>query len=112
MPEPSVESFWSRGRAEDARRGGCTTDRPVRLHLRQSGMTLDVEPGTSLLDAMIAADAFVACECRRGECGICFAPVLSGAPLHRDTCLTPQQRSEGMTTSVSWAGSAELELDP
>lgn len=75
-------------------------------------MTLDVEPGTSLLDAMIAADAFVACECRRGECGICFAPVLSGAPLHRDTCLTPQQRSEGMTTCVSWAGSAELELDP
>lgn len=85
--------------------------RPVRLHLQQSGMTLDVEPGTSLLDAMIAADVFVAYDCRRGECGNCFAQVLSGTPLHRDVCLSSQQRNEGMTTCVSWASGPELVLD-
>lgn len=97
-----VESFGARKQ---------TGDRPVRLHLRQSGMLINVEPGTSLLDAMIAADAFVAYDCRRGECGQCFAQVLSGTPLHRDVCLTPQQRSQGMATCVSWAAGQDLELD-
>lgn len=97
-----VESFGARR---------DSADRPLRVHLRQSGMTLDVAPGTTILDAMIAADAFVSYECKRGECGNCFAQVVSGEPLHRDVCLTPQQRSQGMTTCVSWARGPELELD-
>lgn len=92
-----------------ARKSG--TDRPLRVHLRQSGMTLEVVPGTSILDAMIAADAFVSYECKRGECGNCYSPVISGKPLHRDICLTPAQRAEGMATCVSWAAGPELELD-
>lgn len=87
------------------------TDQPLRVYLRQSDIALDVMPGTSILDAMIAADAFVAYDCKRGECGNCYAHVLSGEPLHRDVCLTPEQRAEGMTTCVSWAAGHELELD-
>ena len=74
-------------------------------------MTLDLAPGTSILDAMIAADVFVAFECRRGECGNCFAQVLSGNPLHRDVCLTPEQRGQGMTACVSWVAGPGLELN-
>lgn len=88
-----------------------STDRPLRVYLRQSDITLDIAPGMSILEAMIAADAFVTYDCKRGECGNCFAHVLSGDPLHRDLCLTPQQRAEGMTTCVSWAAGPELELD-
>lgn len=92
-----------------ARSGGA--DKPVRIYLRQSGMVLDVAPGQSILDAMIAADVFVSYECRRGECGNCYTGVLSGAPVHRDVCLTGPQRAQGMTTCVSWASTPELELD-
>ncbi|MVW62927.1 2Fe-2S iron-sulfur cluster binding domain-containing protein [Massilia sp. NEAU-DD11] len=92
-----------------ARNGGA--DQPVRVYLRQSDMVLDVAPGQSILDAMIAADVFVSYECRRGECGNCYAGVLSGAPVHRDVCLTGPQRAQGMTTCVSWASTPELELD-
>ncbi|KGF78263.1 hypothetical protein IA69_31360 [Massilia sp. JS1662] len=92
-----------------ARSGGA--DRPVRVYLRQSDMVLDVAPGQSILDAMIAADVFVSYECKRGECGGCYAGVLSGAPVHRDVCLTGPQRALGMTTCVSWASTPELELD-
>jgi vanillate O-demethylase ferredoxin subunit len=92
-----------------ARSGGA--DMPVRVYLRQSDMVLDVAPGQSILDAMIAADVFVSYECRRGECGNCYAGVLSGAPVHRDVCLTGPQRAQGMTTCVSWASTPELELD-
>lgn len=86
-------------------------DKPVRVYLRQSDMVLDVAPGQSILDAMIDADVFVSYECRRGECGNCYAGVLSGEPVHRDVCLTAPQRAHGMTTCVSWASTPELELD-
>ena len=86
-------------------------DKPVRVYLRQSDMVLDVAPGQSILDAMIAADVFVSYECRRGECGNCYASVLSGEPVHRDVCLTGPQRAQGMTTCVSWASTPALELD-
>ena len=60
---------------------------------------------------MIAADAFVSYECKRGECGNCYAGVVSGEPLHRDVCLNAQQRAIGMTPCVSWARGPLLELD-
>lgn len=87
------------------------TDQPIQLYLRQSDLRLEVAPGTSILDAMIAADAFVAYECKRGECGNCYAQVITGEPIHRDICLTAAQRARGMTTCVSWAAGPTLELD-
>lgn len=89
----------------------ASTDRPIKLYLRQSDMHIDVAPGTSILDAMIAADAFVSYDCKRGECGHCFANVTAGEAIHRDVCLTPEQRGQGMTTCVSWATGDDLELD-
>ncbi|OON62739.1 hypothetical protein B0920_04705 [Massilia sp. KIM] len=96
------ESFGARAQDQD---------RPLRVHLVQSGMTLDVAPGKSILDAMIEAEAFVSYECKRGECGNCYAAVVRGDPVHRDVCLTPDQRAQGMTPCVSWASGPELELD-
>lgn len=86
-------------------------DRPLRVHLRLSDLRIEVAPGTSILDAMLAADAFVSYDCKRGECGNCYAQVHAGTPLHRDVCLTPAQRAQGMTTCVSWAAGEELVLD-
>ena len=102
MASVHFESFGARSTA---------TDQPIKLYLRQSDMRIDVAPGTSILDAMIAADAFVSYDCKRGECGHCFANVTAGQPIHRDVCLTPDQRSQGMTTCVSWVQGDYLELD-
>lgn len=98
------ESFGTRAAQDD----GVLT-----VELSLSGTTVEVRPGTSILDALIAADAFVSYECKRGECGNCYTRVVEGAPLHRDVCLTPAMRSEGMCTCVSWAaapGRLVLEL--
>ncbi|KQV90219.1 hypothetical protein ASD15_23120 [Massilia sp. Root351] len=89
------ESFGPRAQTEDA---------PLTVELALSQMTVEVQPGTSILDALIAADVFVSYECKRGECGSCYTPVLQGRPQHRDVCLTPAMRSAGMCTCVSWAG--------
>jgi len=55
----------------------------------------------------VTEDAFVAYDCRRGECGHCYTRVLGGTPLHRDVCLTPGMRAQGMCTCVSWAAAPE-----
>jgi vanillate O-demethylase ferredoxin subunit len=86
-------------------------DLPLRVHLLQTGLTLDVFPGKSILEALIEADVLVSYECKRGECGSCYASVVSGEADHRDVCLSPRQRALGMTPCVSWARSSELVLD-
>lgn len=86
-------------------------DAPVTVELAQSQLSITVTPGTSILDALVAADVFVAFDCKRGECGSCFTQVISGTPIHRDVCLTPAQRAIGMCTCVSWASSERLVLD-
>lgn len=89
-----VESFGARPQSGDG---------PLTVALSLSGISVEVAPGTSILDALIAADVFVSWDCKRGECGSCYTEVLEGAPLHRDVCLTPAMRSRGMCTCVSWA---------
>jgi vanillate O-demethylase ferredoxin subunit len=89
----------------------ASTDQPLRVHMALSGKSVDVSPGTSILDALIAADAFVAYDCKRGECGQCHSRVLDGTPLHRDVCLSPAQREQGLCICVGWASSTELTLE-
>jgi vanillate O-demethylase ferredoxin subunit len=99
-----VESFGARAQAQDG---------PLTIELSLSEMTIEVQPGTPILEALIAADVFVSYDCKRGECGNCYTPVLQGQPLHRDVCLTPAMRAAGMCTCVSWAeapGRLVLEL--
>ncbi|SHG65073.1 PDR/VanB family oxidoreductase [Massilia sp. CF038] len=97
-----IESFGARSNAQDE---------ALTVHLAQSELTLSVAPGTTILDALIAADVFVAWDCKRGECGNCFTQVSEGIPIHRDVCLTPVQQQVGMCTCVSWAGGGRLVLD-
>jgi len=86
-------------------------DRPVELSLSRSGMTLNVDPGTTLLAAMLEAGVFAPYECKRGECATCVATVLEGDVDHRDLCLDDSQRANSLCTCVSWARGGRLTLD-
>ncbi|UCC56250.1 MAG: oxidoreductase [Gammaproteobacteria bacterium] len=89
------------------------SDRAIEVELSLSGMVIAVEPGTTILDALIDAGAFVAYECKRGECGTCQSRVLEGEPIHRDVSLSDRQRNEEklMCTCVSWARTGRLVLE-
>lgn len=92
---------------------GATTDAndgPLRVKLVQSGLCVDVEPGQSLLDALLAAGAWTGYQCRRGVCGACLTEVVSGTPIHRDS-IAPALRGKAMCTCVSWAQGPELALN-
>lgn len=88
-----------------------TQEHVVTVHLSQSGITVQVTPGTSILDGLLEAGAFLSYQCGRGECGFCYSEVISGEPIHRDVCLTSSQRAIGMCPCVSWASSETLVLD-
>ncbi|MEA2078892.1 MAG: PDR/VanB family oxidoreductase [Pseudomonadota bacterium] len=89
------------------------SDRAIEVELALSGMIVRVEPGTTILHALINAGAFVSYECKRGECGTCQARVLEGEPIHRDVSLTERQRNEDklMCTCVSWSRTERLVLE-
>lgn len=86
-------------------------DRPVRVHLELSGITVEVLPGTTILAALLAQGVWAPSACERGECGSCTTEVLRGEPDHRDFCLTPEQRRSSMCPCVSWARAPDLVLN-
>jgi ferredoxin-NADP reductase len=75
-------------------------DRAFEVELAQSGMRLQVAAGQTILDAMIEAGLDPMFDCKRGECGVCAVPVLSGPIEHRDNCLTASERAAGNVIQI------------
>lgn len=84
-----------------------------QAHLTQSGQTLEVPRGKSLLDVMEEAGVTWPYSCREGTCGTCEARIVSGAADHRDTILTRAERSsnESMMVCVSRAAGTQIEIE-
>jgi len=81
--------------------------------LAQSGITVDVPPGTSILSAVEEAGVDAAYSCREGTCGTCETRILSGIADHRDSILSPdeQEANETVMICVSRSKTPLLELD-
>jgi|APLak6261672720_1056091.scaffolds.fasta_scaffold01647_4 ferredoxin-NADP reductase len=81
--------------------------------LKKSGKTVQVPPGTKLLDALLSAGCKVEFSCREGLCGACETRVLSGEVEHRDSILTKAERAanKSMMICVSGCRSGTLVLD-
>jgi vanillate O-demethylase ferredoxin subunit len=86
-------------------------DRRVVVTLARTGIQCTVDPGVSLLDALLDRGVWIPYECKRGQCATCIAQVLSGDPDHRDVCLTGEQRQHNLCLCVSWSRSSELALN-
>ncbi len=85
-------------------------DRPVLVRLSVSGLALQVEPGVSILQAMLDHGIWASYACQRGECGSCYVEVTDGIVDHRDACLSAAQRRAGMCPCVSWATSEAVTI--
>ncbi|WP_085580202.1 MULTISPECIES: PDR/VanB family oxidoreductase [unclassified Pseudomonas] len=78
----------------------------------ESGVSLEVGPGQTLLEALEAAGLDPIYDCRRGECGVCALDVLEGDVDHRDFIMSEQEAacSARMYPCVSRAKSSRLKL--
>ena len=88
-------------------------DSPIEVSCAKSGITVEVAPDVSILEALEEAGLNVASSCREGICGTCELRVLEGVPDHRDFILSPaeQKSNEVMMVCVSRAVSPNLVLD-
>lgn len=79
----------------------------------ESGITLTVPPGKSILDVAEEAGLNPPSSCREGICGTCETWVLEGTPEHRDSILTDEEReaSESMMICVGRSRTAQLVLE-
>ncbi|GAB2468681.1 PDR/VanB family oxidoreductase [Streptomyces incanus] len=89
------------------------TDEEFEVELADSGRTVTVPPGVSVLDAVEQAGVQVLSSCREGTCGTCETPVLGGTVDHRDSLLTPEEQAanDTMMICVSRAAGPRLVLD-
>ena len=93
--------------------GGATGGKPFIVHLKRTGISLEVASDMSLLETLEAADLAPPCLCRGGVCGECELPVLEGIPEHHDHFLSDAKRAQNtaIMTCVSRAKTPELILD-
>ena len=75
-------------------------DTEFEVELAQSGHTLTVLPGVSVLDTVRAAGVEVLFSCTEGTCGTCETDVVEGTPDHRDSVLSDEEREAGETMLI------------
>lgn len=95
----------------DAANGGGDT--AFEVELVQSGLTVPVAKGGTILEAVEAAGVDILSSCRNGMCGTCETAIIEGVPDHRDCFLSEDERAAGATMMicVSRALSSRLILD-
>ncbi|HNP35247.1 MAG TPA: PDR/VanB family oxidoreductase [Woeseiaceae bacterium] len=110
-PSGSVHFEWFVAPAQDEAAASNNTE--LTVNLKQSGITLTVPPGQSILEAIEAAGVAHPFSCREGACGMCATAVLEGEPEHRDFVLSDEERIRGdtMMVCVSRAVSGYLVLN-
>ncbi|NNN30747.1 oxidoreductase [Streptomyces sp. S3(2020)] len=102
-----VERFQARAAT------GPVSAEAFEVECRRSGVTVAVDPETSVLAALETAGVAVASSCREGICGSCETPVIDGEPDHRDSVLSREERAANETVliCVSRARTPRLVLD-
>ena len=92
----------------DARR---PDDKPFKVKLAKSGVTIDVPAGTTIMEAMRTAGHNVPSSCESGTCGTCRTRLLEGEADHRDLVLTEAERGSQIMICVSRAKTPQITID-
>ena len=68
-------------------------DATFQVKLASSGLTVDVPPGCSVVQALAEKGVEVLTSCEQGVCGTCLTRVVEGRPDHRDSYLTDDEKA-------------------
>lgn len=95
--DAAVAAGWPDSRIHFERFGIDALDAgdPFRVDLTESGLSVDVPSGTSMLEALEEAGVEVPNLCRQGVCGECRIPLATGSPIHRDLYLSAEEKDAG-----------------
>ena len=81
--------------------------------LNQSGTEITVNPGQTILQALVDHGVNISYSCEEGICGACETRVIDGTPDHRDMILSDEEKRANKTMMVCCSGakSPRLVLD-
>jgi ferredoxin-NADP reductase len=98
-PSGHVHVEYCRARQAPAAEGG------FEIRLARSKRTIAVEPGKTILDAVLDAGIMANYSCSEGVCGTCETRVIEGVPDHRDLFLSPEEKAANKTIMICCSGS-------
>lgn len=84
---------------------GPSQDGGFEVRLVRSNRTIAVEPGKTILDAVLDAGVSANYSCSEGVCGTCETRVIEGIPDHRDVFLSPEEQAANKTIMICCSGS-------
>jgi vanillate O-demethylase ferredoxin subunit len=85
--------------------------RPYTLALARSQIETRVEPGQTMLAALLDLGIDIPASCCGGICGACKVDWLEGSPVHRDRVLSPAERARSLMVCVAGSAAVRLGLD-
>jgi ferredoxin-NADP reductase len=102
-PEPLLAAVeaqcetWPSGRLHVERFAALASDdiesqTPFEVECKESGITVTVPAGQTMLDALIAAGIDMNFDCREGTCGTCEVDLVEGMGDHRDAIQSAAER--------------------
>jgi vanillate O-demethylase ferredoxin subunit len=91
-------------------REATALDGGFEVRLARSKRTIAVEPGKSILDAVIEAGISANYACSEGVCGTCETRVLEGIPDHRDEFLSPGEKAANKSIMICCSGAKTPKL--
>lgn len=89
----------------------ASDERGFVVRLARSGITAQVPPGTTILEALRAQGVSVPSSCEAGTCGSCRTRLISGEAEHRDFVLDDDEHNTDIMICVSRARSEVLVFD-
>jgi vanillate O-demethylase ferredoxin subunit len=81
-----------------------------QVKLARSNHTITVEPGKTILNALLDAGIAVNYACTEGVCGTCETRVIEGIPDHRDLFLGKEEQAANTTMMICCSGSKSSTL--
>jgi vanillate O-demethylase ferredoxin subunit len=85
--------------------------KPYTIALSRSRLEMRVEPGQTMLGALVSLGIDIPASCCGGICGSCKVDWLEGTPVHRDRVLSPSERERSLMVCVSGSAEDRLVLD-
>jgi ferredoxin-NADP reductase len=98
-PAERVHVEYFKAREKPAADGG------FQVKLARSNRTIAVEPGKTILNALLDAGIAVNYACTEGVCGTCETRVIEGIPDHRDLFLGKDEQAANATMMICCSGS-------
>ncbi|MBN9429915.1 MAG: oxidoreductase [Burkholderiales bacterium] len=80
------------------------------VELANSGKTIEVPEGKTILDMLLDAGVDVPYSCMEGVCASCETRVIEGVPDHRDLVLTKEEQASNKVMMVCCSGSKSPKL--